>query len=127
MDAGIDDDRTRAIVSVLVTLGPGEVTTYGDVADVAGHPRQSRLVGRILRLAGDESSPLPELPWWRVVNASGRLVPGHEREQAALLRAEDVLVRDGRVVSAPVGRFARSAPGVSRVGRRPRSTDPSRP
>ena len=32
-------------------------------------------------------------PWWRVVNASGRLVPGHEAEQARRLRTEGV---DGR-------------------------------
>jgi methylated-DNA-protein-cysteine methyltransferase related protein len=53
-----------------------------------------------------------ELPWWRVVNAAGRLVPGHEREQAALLRREKVLVSDGRIRTAPMGRFAR--PTVSR-------------
>lgn len=100
------DGRTRDIVAVLVSLGPGEVTTYGDVAAVAGHPRQSRLVGRILSLGGEND--VPELPWWRVVNASGRLVPGHEREQAELLRAEGVAVRDGVVVSAPTGRFSSS-------------------
>ena len=48
---------------------------YGDVAEDAGYPEQSRLVGRIL-----STSDL-DLPWWRVVNAAGRLVPGHEREQ----------------------------------------------
>lgn len=105
------DDRTRDIVAVLVALGPGEVTTYGDVADVAGHRRQARLVGRILALAGQGGQEgLPELPWWRVVNASGRLVPGNEREQAALLRAEGVMVNGGRVVSAPIGRFAPRPP-----------------
>ena len=46
-----------------------------------------------------------DLPWWRVVNASGRLVPGHEAEQAELLVEEDVVVRAGRVRSAPIGRF----------------------
>lgn len=85
-------------------LDEGEVTTYGDVAEVAGYPKLSRLVGRLLSEAGDEGE---ELPWWRVVNAAGRLVPGHEREQSALLRAEGVTVRDGRVVAAPVGRFSR--------------------
>ncbi len=82
-----------------MALQPGEVTTYGDVADVAGYPRQSRLVGRILA-----TTPI-EVPWWRVVNAAGRLVPGHERRQTALLRSEDVVVRNGRVVLAPHGRF----------------------
>lgn len=86
-------------MSVILALQPGEVVSYGDIAEVAGYPRQSRLVGRILATSD------VELPWWRVVNAAGRLVPGHEREQAALLRAEDVVVRNGHVRAAPHGRF----------------------
>lgn len=94
-----DPERERRIVDVLMALQPGEVTTYGDVAETAGYPKHSRLVGRIL------ATTHVEVPWWRVVNAVGRLVPGHEREQAALLRAEDVVVRAGHVHSAPHGRF----------------------
>ena len=92
-------ERERRIVDVLVALQPGEVTTYGDVAETAGYPRQARLVGRILQTTD------VEVPWWRVVSAVGRLVPGAEREQAALLAEEDVIVRDGHVRSAPHGRF----------------------
>ena len=50
-----------------------------------GCPGSRRLVGNVL--AGNDD---PELPWWRVVNSVGRLVPGNEREQAARLRAEGV-------------------------------------
>ena len=114
--ADASTERERRILDVLRALGPGEVTTYGDVADVAGHPRQSRFVGRVLATTD------VEVPWWRVVNAAGRLVPGHEREQAALLRAEDVVVRAGRVTWAPVGRF--SAP---RPPGRPRRGGPAGP
>ena len=92
-------ERERRILDVILALQPGEVVSYGDIADVAGYPRQSRLVGRIL-----STSDL-ELPWWRVVNSTGRLVPGHEREQTQLLREEDVVVREGHVRSAPHGRF----------------------
>lgn len=95
-------DRDARIVAVIRSLGPGEVTTYGDIADDAGFPGRSRLVGSIL--AGGHPD---DLPWWRVVNAAGRLVPGNERLQAELLRAEGVTVRDGHVRSAAVGRFAR--------------------
>lgn len=98
MDAA--DERTRRIIDVIVTLQPGEVTTYGDIADMAGYPKLSRLVGRIL------STSDMDLPWWRVVNAAGRLVPGNEREQRQLLLDEDVIVRNGHVKSAPSGRFA---------------------
>jgi len=95
-------DRERRIVDVLMALDAGEVTTYGDVAEVAGHPKMSRLVGRIL------AETDIDVPWWRVVNASGRLVPGNEPEQTTLLLAEDVIVRNGRVWSAPIGRFRRT-------------------
>jgi methylated-DNA-protein-cysteine methyltransferase-like protein len=93
------DERTRRIIDVLMALQPGEVTTYGDIAETAGYPRQARLVGRIL------STTDLDVPWWRVVNASGRLVPGNERTQTELLAEEDVIVRHGRVRSAPFGRF----------------------
>ena len=39
------------------------------------------------------------------MNAAGRLVPGNEREQTALLLGEGAIVRDGFVRSAPIGRF----------------------
>jgi len=96
-------ERERRILDVLMALREGEVTTYGDVADVAGYPKQSRLVGRILSTTG------AEVPWWRVVNATGRIVSGHPDEQRALLRSEGVTVDDGRVRNAPLGRFHRSA------------------
>ncbi len=101
MTAAGRDDRERRIVDVIRALVPGEVVTYGDVADVAGFPGRSRLVGRILATTEED------LPWWRVVNAAGRLVPGNEHEQAAVLRGEGVVVREGRVRDAPWGRFSR--------------------
>ena len=94
-----DPDRERRILDVIRAIGPGEVVTYGDIADVAGYPKQSRLVGRILATTEED------VPWWRVVNVNGRLVPGRERVQARLLRAERVVVREGRVRSAAHGRF----------------------
>jgi methylated-DNA-protein-cysteine methyltransferase-like protein len=100
--------REREIVEVLLALGEGEVTTYGDVAEVAGHPRQARLVGRILATTEED------VPWWRVVSAAGRLVSGHPGVQAGRLREEGVVVRRGRVVDAPIGRFARHDRDVSR-------------
>jgi methylated-DNA-protein-cysteine methyltransferase-like protein len=81
------EDRVREIISA---LRPGEVATYGEVAEEAGHPGAARAVGNIL--AGSEG-----LPWWRVVAASGRLVPGHEHEQGRRLRAEGVAIERGKV------------------------------
>lgn len=94
-------DREQRILDVLMALGEGEVTTYGDVADVAGYPRNARLVGRILARTD------AEVPWWRVVNAQGHLVAGNPRLQAELLAEENVVVREERIVRAPLGRFSR--------------------
>lgn len=84
------EDRVRA---VLGELRAGEVATYGEVAEEAGHPGAARAVGNILA-RGDG------LPWWRVVASTGRLVPGHEAEHQRRLQAEGVEIRNGRVPSA---------------------------
>ncbi len=94
-------ERERRIIDVLMSLGEGEVTTYGDIAEVAGYPKHSRLVGRILATTD------ADVPWWRVVNAAGVIRANDVRLQTQLLSEEDVVVRDGRVIAAPVGRFSR--------------------
>ena len=94
------DPRRDYIIDVIRSLRDGEVVTYGDIAADAGFARHSRLVGRILATTEED------LPWWRVVNSVGRLVPGHEIEQAQLLRIEGVECSAGRVRKARYGRFA---------------------
>jgi methylated-DNA-protein-cysteine methyltransferase-like protein len=118
-----------AVAAVVRALGPGEVVTYGEVAAEAGRPGAARAVGGVLAAGGGA------LPWWRVVTASGRLVPGHEFEHARLLAAEGVDVTAGRVRrTVPSGRLTeesgpggttrpgvRFEPGVA--GRTPRPDD----
>ena len=94
------NERDQRIVDAIRALRDGEVVTYGDIAEDAGYPKLSRLVGRILATTD------LEVPWWRVVNSVGRLVPGHEREQSQILRSEGVKVREGRVRQARFGRFS---------------------
>lgn len=79
-----DDAFAAAVDRVLRRLAPGEVVTYGEVAAEAGRPGAARAVGNLLAGGGDG------WPWWRVVSASGRLVPGHEGEHRRRLRAEGV-------------------------------------
>lgn len=85
---------------MLEALEPGEVVTYGEVALEAGFPGAARAVGNFL-------SRVDGVPWWRVVTANGRLVPGHEREHARRLRAEGVAVVAGRVKLRRTGNFSR--------------------
>lgn len=81
----------RRIAEVLDGLDPGDVVTYGEVAAEAGHPGAARAVGRYLRDHGSVH------PWWRVVTATGRLVPHATEEHARRLRAEGVEIAEGRV------------------------------
>lgn len=81
-----------AVLEVITSLEPGEVVTYGEVADQAGFPGAARAVGTVLRTCDGD------IPWWRVVGAGGLIrTPGKER-QACLLRSEGILVVGGKVV-----------------------------
>jgi len=91
---GADGFAERA-EEVIRALGPGEVVTYGEVAADAGRPGAARAVGHLL------ATRPGELPWWRVVAANGRLVPGHEAEHARRLEAEGVRLEGGRVRLRP--------------------------
>ena len=76
----------------------GAVSTYGEIAVMAGHPGAARAVGNALHDNPYEGV----IPCHRVVNASGRPAAnfgfGGPEEQLRLLREEGVEIRDGRVV-----------------------------
>ena len=83
------------MLRVLSRIPPGHVATYGDVARLAGRPGAARAVGNIMRAAS-----IPQLPYHRVIAAGGRLggYGGRESLKAALLMAEGLTVRRGRVL-----------------------------
>lgn len=85
-------DFEDRVDTVLSRLRPGDVTTYGEVAAEAGRPGAARAVGMMLARSSGR-----DWPWWRVVTASGRLVPGAEDEQARRLESEGVTIVAGRV------------------------------
>jgi methylated-DNA-protein-cysteine methyltransferase-like protein len=83
-----------AVFAVVRRIPPGFVTTYGDVARLAGRPRAARLVGRLMATA-----TVPGLPYHRVVGAGGAL-GGYGSGpvfKATLLTAEGLVIRRGRV------------------------------
>ena len=90
MKRGFDE----AVLEVLRRLQPGEVVTYGEVAEEAGFPGAARAVGTFLRRTGEQ------VPWCRVVASGGHLRAPDRRLQTELLRSEGVTVRRGRVVAA---------------------------
>jgi len=87
----------EAMWHAVCAIPRGQVSTYGAVARAAGFPGRARQAGLALKV----SPKALNLPWHRVVGAGGRIVfpkssPEH-REQARRLRAEGVLVKNGRV------------------------------
>jgi methylated-DNA-protein-cysteine methyltransferase-like protein len=100
-----DSPAIQAIWDVVGMIPRGMVSTYGAVARAAGLPGRARLTGFALRVAPDALN----LPWHRVVGAGGRIVfpktSLQHREQARRLRAERVLVKDGRVGRSYIADF----------------------
>jgi methylated-DNA-protein-cysteine methyltransferase-like protein len=101
-----DNPALQAIWHAVCAIPRGQVSTYGAVARAAGFPGRARQTGFALKVAPEAL----HLPWHRVVGAGGRIVfpkttPEH-REQARRLRAEGVLVRNGRVERFSAARVA---------------------
>ena len=86
----------RRIYDVVSRIPRGRVATYGQVAHLAGMPRQARLVGYALHALSADTS----IPWQRVVNAQGSisLPAGHDTLQRRLLEREGIRFdRRGRI------------------------------
>ena len=75
------DDFVSRVLAVVDSIPPGKVMTYGDVAELMGRGT-ARTVGTVLSHHGRE------VPWHRVVQASGRPAEPHLDEALRLLAAE---------------------------------------
>ena len=92
-DPAIDVDE--AVFDVVERIPPGRVSTYGAIGRLVGiGPRR---VARALSSGGGA------VPWYRVVRADGTAAEPVRVEQLALLAAEGVPVRNGRVDVSAVG------------------------
>ena len=108
---------TARVLTIVGRIPAGRVSTYGDIAALAGRPRAARAVGAIMRTA-----PHRGLPYHRVVGAGGSLggYGGRGDVKAGLLQAEGLVVRGRRIVNFRERRWPPSA-RLSRPGRRPSS------
>ena len=82
------------VLMVVRRIPPGRVSTYGDVAALAGRARAARAVGNIMR-----DCKRRDVPCHRVIAAGGRLggYGGSEALKRSLLAAEGVVVAGTRV------------------------------
>lgn len=93
--APVTDEQVELVRSLVAAIPLGRVSTYGDIAALAGLS-SPRIVGWIMRT---DSS---DVPWHRVIRASGRPAQHLATRQLELLRAEGVLSVDGRVALSEI-------------------------
>ena len=89
-------DFRKNVLKIVSSIPEGKVTNYGTVATLAGSPNSSRVVGGILRtLTLDED----RIPWWRVINKSGRISINHNLGGSEKLIQKQKLENEGVMVS----------------------------
>jgi len=92
------EEFQQNIYTMLAFLKAGRLTTYGQIAKLAGFPHHSRHVGKVLsRLPKDT-----RLPWYRVVNSQGKISLSGESflRQKAHLENEGIEVTDeGKIIN----------------------------
>ncbi|MEG0592039.1 MAG: MGMT family protein [Coprobacillus sp.] len=93
MSAKLNEDFIYQILSIVEEIPCGKVSTYGQIASLAGHDGNSRLVGKVMGLSGYYG----KYPCHRVVNSQGRCAP-HWLEQKDLLLNEGVTFKDNGCV-----------------------------
>lgn len=80
------------IYATVQRIPAGRVSSYGQIALLAGYPGQARLVGYALHALREQRSDT--VPWWRVVNRNGFISNAYEAAlQRAHLEAEGVVVQ----------------------------------
>ena len=92
----------RDVEAFMAQVPAGFVTTYGDLAALAGHPYAARIVGGMAHY-GD-----PSLPWHRLVNRFGGLAAGYHggrRAQAEALASEGVECENDIVINFETKRW----------------------
>ncbi|NKR60170.1 DNA methyltransferase [Rhodococcus hoagii] len=88
--AATTEEQIEHVRDLVASIPPGRVATYGDIASAASLS-SARTVGWIMR------TDSADLPWHRVLGASGRPAAHLARRQLAKLELEGVPIRDGRV------------------------------
>lgn len=102
MNKVLNEDLIFLILSIVSEIPEGYVATYGQIASLAGKPKNSRLVGKILSM----SEYFGKYPCHRVVNASGRIAP-HFENQKHLLEDENITFKNDTHVDVKKHKWGR--------------------
>lgn len=92
------DNNEDKITATARRIPKGRVATYGQVAKLAGIPKNARQVGTVLRNLPENS----RVPWYRVVNSQGRI---SERSDATFEGLQQHLLAEEGVFLDDTGRI----------------------
>lgn len=92
----ISENFAQVVYTEIAKVPSGKVVSYGQLAILCGHPGAARAVGQIAHFGNTE------LPWHRLVHASGKMangyVPGGPVRQRRLLESEGVKFYKDKVI-----------------------------
>jgi methylated-DNA-protein-cysteine methyltransferase-like protein len=103
--------RYQQIYDLVQQIPPGQVATYGQIADLLGLFGQARQVGYALHRLSPDSS----VPWHRVVNAQGKISRsphrlGSDDLQQMRLQQENIVFEQGERINLNRYRWQPSSP-----------------
>lgn len=92
------NETYHKIYEVVKSVSKGKVITYGKVAELAGFPKQARMVGYALHRVPEYL----DIPWHRVINARGEISqlpdPDSRNIQRELLESEGIVFdKNGKI------------------------------
>lgn len=90
------DQFLAQIFAVIHQIPHGKVSTYGEIARMAGYPGYARHVGKALGNLPKDS----KLPWFRVINSKGEISltgPDWDRQRERLVAEGIAISAEGRI------------------------------
>jgi methylated-DNA-[protein]-cysteine S-methyltransferase len=93
----------RDVYTLLTEIPPGKVSTYGDIAKALGHPKASRIIGRII---ANNPNPI-SVPCHRVVKSNGEIggFMYGEQKKREILEEEGIIFQGTFVKNFEESRF----------------------
>jgi Predicted methylated DNA-protein cysteine methyltransferase len=98
MNQTIPASLLELIYLVIEQIPSGQVSTYGEIAQIVGRGSDGRMVGKALASLPKEHQH--KVPWQRVINREGVISTGSARQRELLLAEGVPFDAQGRVILA---------------------------
>lgn len=89
----MDDEFAFLVLSIVSEVPKGKVASYGQIAKLAGYPKNARKVGKVL----SNAEFFGRFPCHRIIHSNGKLVQGW-KEQQGILEREGIVFKKDNVV-----------------------------